>query len=297
MVKRISLKFSFLFFTAVSAFSQSYPSISYLDVRDVLFVQLEQEILQVYSGKSSPDLAFFSHTLKENTNIFSIASAIGLPVETIATLNRIPGSGTVKKGTTILLVNIPGIFISVKPNNNLEHLIYSRGDLNLSVFTKYGIYHPQKTFTAYFLPHSRFNPVELGFFLGIYFHFPVDSRRITSYFGIRNSIKDGSKEFHHGIDIGVSIGSDVYAARSGKVIKTGCSEVYGNYIIIEHDNEYQTLYGHLREIYVKKNQKVSSGEIIALSGNTGFTSGPHLHFEVRKNGKRQNPSDVFPGQL
>lgn len=297
MAKRKVLLSSFLLILLCPLQGQTYPALEYLDVRDPLFSQIEKEIIDIFAGKANPDLSLFKYTLPGETSIFTIAAALSLPVETIATLNRINSTMPIPDGTTVLLPNIPGLFIAEYPENDLEYLLYSRGELLLENLSILKIRHESGTFTSFFLPFERFNPVELGYFLGVYFRFPVDSDNITSYFGMRESIRDGSPEFHHGIDIGVPVGSNIYAAREGTVLKTGYSSVYGYYIIIGHDNEYQTLYGHLSEILVSLNRKVFSGDIIALSGNTGFTSGPHLHFEVRKNGERRDPASVFPNKL
>lgn len=97
------------------------------------------------------------------------------------------------------------------------------------------------------------------------------------------------KQNHKGIDIASLYGSDVYSAAKGKVIFAGQKSGYGNCIIIEHGNGLATLYGHLSKILVKTNQSLKSGEIIAKSGNSGRSTGPHLHYEVRKNNTPINP--------
>ncbi|AEM74723.1 peptidoglycan DD-metalloendopeptidase family protein [Caldicellulosiruptor acetigenus] len=106
---------------------------------------------------------------------------------------------------------------------------------------------------------------------------------LTSRFGYRG------REFHEGIDLAVPWGSNVYAADGGVVEFAGWSGGYGKLIIINHQNGYQTYYGHLSRFLVNPGQKVAKGQLIAKSGSTGRSTGPHLHFEVRKNGVPQNP--------
>ncbi|WP_039767124.1 peptidoglycan DD-metalloendopeptidase family protein [Caldicellulosiruptor sp. F32] len=106
---------------------------------------------------------------------------------------------------------------------------------------------------------------------------------LTSRFGYRG------REFHEGIDLAMPWGSNVYAADGGVVEFTGWSGGYGKLVIINHKNGYQTYYGHLSRILVSPGQKVAKGQLIAKSGSTGRSTGPHLHFEVRKNGVPQNP--------
>ena len=94
---------------------------------------------------------------------------------------------------------------------------------------------------------------------------------------------------HKGIDIASPYGSDVFCAAKGKVVFAGQKGGYGNCVIVEHGNGLATLYGHLSKVIVKANQEVTVGELIAKSGNSGRSTGPHLHYEVRKNNTPINP--------
>ncbi len=106
---------------------------------------------------------------------------------------------------------------------------------------------------------------------------------LTSRFGQRWSRQ------HQGIDIGAATGTPIKAADGGKVIFAGWKGTYGKLVIINHENGYTTYYGHCNTIKVKNGQRVAKGEVIATVGNTGRSTGPHLHFEVRKNGVAVNP--------
>lgn len=115
------------------------------------------------------------------------------------------------------------------------------------------------------------------------------SSRITSQYGYR--ILFGVRDFHTGIDIGATHGSNIVAAESGTVILAnyGWNGGYGNYIIINHGNGITTRYAHASKLYVSAGQTVSKGQVIAAVGTTGNSTGPHLHFEVRTNGTHKNP--------
>ena len=115
------------------------------------------------------------------------------------------------------------------------------------------------------------------------------SSRITSPYGYR--ILFGVRDFHTGIDIGASTGTNIVAAESGTVILAsyGWNGGYGNYIIINHGNGITTRYAHASQLYVSPGQTVSKGQVIAAVGTTGNSTGPHLHFEVRINGSHTNP--------
>lgn len=106
---------------------------------------------------------------------------------------------------------------------------------------------------------------------------------LTSRFGYRG------REYHTGVDLAGSTGSAIKAADGGTVIFAGRSGNYGNIVKISHGNGLETWYAHCSKLYVSKGQKVAKGEVIAAVGSTGRSTGPHLHFEVRKNGVPQNP--------
>lgn len=121
------------------------------------------------------------------------------------------------------------------------------------------------------------------------FMWPVpSSRRISSSFGQR-----GSKH-HDGIDIPASRGANVIASDDGKVAYSGRMRGYGNIVVIKHSGGYHTVYAHNQKNFARKGQKVSKGEVIALVGSTGRSSGPHVHFEIRKNNRSRNPATYLP---
>lgn len=123
------------------------------------------------------------------------------------------------------------------------------------------------------------------------FCMPTDSRRITSNFGTRWGRK------HKGLDIKVYIGDTIRAAFSGKVrIVRYEGRGYGNYVVIRHPNGLETVYGHLSKHLVKENDEVRAGEPIGLGGNTGRSTGSHLHFETRLCGVALNPALMFDFQ-
>lgn len=123
-------------------------------------------------------------------------------------------------------------------------------------------------------------------------HWPVRGR-ISSSFGYRIHPLRFRRIFHEGIDIAVPTGSSVKAAASGKVIFAGNRSGYGKTIIINHGSGLQTLYAHNSKLHVKAGQWVEKGQLICSSGNTGSSTGPHLHFEVRENGRPKNPLDYL----
>ena len=119
---------------------------------------------------------------------------------------------------------------------------------------------------------------------------PVDSRYITSTVGGRTSPGGIGSTNHKGTDIGrVGYTSPIYAAKSGTVIVSQYSSSYGNYVVISHGSGNTTLYGHMSSRKVQAGQYVNQGDVIGITGSTGHSTGPHLHFEITENGMRINP--------
>ena len=119
---------------------------------------------------------------------------------------------------------------------------------------------------------------------------PVDSRYITSTVGGRTSPGGVGSTNHKGTDIGrVGYNSKIYAAKAGTVIVSQYSSSYGNYVVISHGSGNTTLYGHMSSRKVKVNDYVNQGDVIGITGSTGNSTGPHLHFEITENGERINP--------
>lgn len=112
---------------------------------------------------------------------------------------------------------------------------------------------------------------------------------VTSYFGMRLHPITKTWRNHTGIDIGASSGTSIKAADGGEVIYAGWLGAYGNAIIIDHGGGMQTVYGHCSKLLVSKGSNVDKGDVIGRVGSTGWSTGPHLHFEIRKNGVPIDP--------
>ncbi len=118
---------------------------------------------------------------------------------------------------------------------------------------------------------------------------PESKARITSTFGPRNHPVLNRKRMHNGIDFGSGMNANVYSAADGRVKLAQYSNSFGNWIIVEHENGYTSVYAHLNSFKAKKGDVVKKGDLIGLTGSTGRSTGPHLHYEVRLNGTPVNP--------
>ena len=123
---------------------------------------------------------------------------------------------------------------------------------------------------------------------------PVDGARISSGFGMRFHPVLGYTRMHKGIDFAVPVGTPVMAAGSGTIATEGWVNGYGNFMVINHGDDYSTAYGHLSRFApgIHRGSHVHQGEVVAYSGNTGLTTGPHLHYEIRVDNVQVNPLKV-----
>jgi murein DD-endopeptidase MepM/ murein hydrolase activator NlpD len=121
------------------------------------------------------------------------------------------------------------------------------------------------------------------------FHWPLDQRGIIT----RGQVGPGPRdETHSGLDIAVPIGTPIRASGGGIVTELGEDAEYGLFVILDHPDEYQSLYGHASRLLVAEGDTVAAGQVIALAGSTGRSTGPHLHFEIRRGARAIDPRTV-----
>ena len=123
---------------------------------------------------------------------------------------------------------------------------------------------------------------------------PVANARISSTYGMRTNPVYGYESFHKGLDFAAPLNSPILASGSGTVELAGWFDIYGNCIILRHNNGYKTLYGHMNAYGkgIKKGVRVKQGQVIGYIGSTGMSTGPHLHYEVILNDVKINPASV-----
>ena len=124
-----------------------------------------------------------------------------------------------------------------------------------------------------------------------------DLTRVASGYGMRMHPILKYRKMHNGMDFTASTGTAIYATGDGVVIKASRATGFGNVVYVNHGFGYQTRYAHMSKFNTKKGRKVKRGDIIGYVGNTGLSSGPHLHYEVHKNGKVINPVNFYHGDL
>lgn len=236
-----------------------------------------------------PELKFYTYRLQEKENFWIVLSKCSLDMDTLMSVNNLTSPYQVGPGTVLYIPNMRGIIVQGKERELIKRMLMEE-----KIETRY-IKTLNKTATLdkkfLFIPCGKVSRLERSLFLGTAFLSPVSGGKKTSEFGTRKDpFNSKRKEFHKGIDVACSIGTDIRASRNGRVVFCGWEEGYGNLVIIEHEFGYQSYYGHLGKFKVRVGDIVTTNQVIALSGNTGRSTGPHLHFEIRKNGQSLNPS-------
>ncbi|MDA3939384.1 MAG: M23 family metallopeptidase [Spirochaetia bacterium] len=264
---------------------------------DILFRQITDDIASYYrnseQNKTLRPLQIYRVSLKTKSTIFELAARFNLPYETITTLNQLNKPDILLPGKNLLISNTPGIFLPLYPKSDIEFMIRSwRSTEDAIKFVLNGDI--QNTY--FFLAGEKFHKLERSFFLGLMFRFPLPTGIISSHFGARVNPITGNSNYHNGIDIAAPEGTEIMAARSGTIQTIDYNDICGNFISIKHENNYKTLYCHLKNVLVQLNQQVQSGMIIGTVGSTGMTTGPHLHFEIRNSGSPRDPSLMILGK-
>jgi murein DD-endopeptidase MepM/ murein hydrolase activator NlpD len=298
---------SLVLLLAAAAGFADYPEIQELSPRDLLFKQLQQDLQSYFVAVSRhPDLRAAEEELPPlrlylfrnpgRTDLFSLAARLNVPYDTLATLNGLGNPGALERREAVLVPNSPGVFAPRTPESSFEEILCSVSSSERSGGEQVTVSTGGRLRPYLFFRGASFTAVERAYFLNILFRFPLPFWRITSGYGPRESPMGGGKEFHQGLDLAAPVGTEVYAARDGEVAAQGYDPVLGNMILLSHEGGYQTVYGHLAQILVGLHQKVRSGMIIGSVGTTGYSTGPHLHFEVRRSGSPRDPLPLLPAQ-
>jgi murein DD-endopeptidase MepM/ murein hydrolase activator NlpD len=143
-----------------------------------------------------------------------------------------------------------------------------------------------------FLPGAKMRSEDIKLAIGDFFIYPLRAR-MTSPFGWRNDPFTGARRYHAALDLAAGMGTPVKASMAGKVATVGLNSVYGKYIILSHGNGFQTMYAHLSAVSVPQDSYVNQGAKIGEVGSTGYSTGPHLHFAIYKNGRAVNPLEFL----
>ncbi len=241
-------------------------------------------------------VSFQTYKVQKGDTISGIAKKFGLGnISTLISVNDIGNVRSLCAGQKLKIPSMDGITYKVKSGESLASIasknnISQDAILDVNDLTNETLQVGQ----VIFLPGAKLDQKTLNLAMGDQFIIPIKaSYRISSPFGARLDPITGKKSYHKGQDFACPTGTPIYSSMGGKVIFSGETWLYGKHIIIDHGNGYQTLYAHMSKIIATKGTYVTQGTRIGLVGNTGYSTGPHLHFTVYKNGNPVNPMAVL----
>lgn len=296
------------FFKSISVRQFSLEEKNLLDLSMEKFVLLQgtdtsvsgEESLAYDLGVTIPQIlqpvSFSTYKVGSGDNITNITKKFGLSnISTIIGVNAIPNARLLQAGQKLVIPSIDGLFHTVQAGENLESIakkydVTLENILDVNDLTTEVIHKGDKLF----IPGARLDSVALREAMGETFKCPIYARwRMSSAFGPRIDPIANVKSFHTGMDFACPSGTQIHCAMAGKVVFTGYNNIYGNYVIVNHGNGYQSLYAHMLKYIVKTGQWVDQGTKLGTVGSTGYSTGPHLHLSIYKNGKLVNPASLI----
>jgi LysM repeat protein len=228
-------------------------------------------------------------TVSPGDTISEIAQQYLLELDTILSFNGIQNVHRLQVGKQLKIPNLDGVMHTVRRGDSLSSIAQGFG---VSVNTILDVNNLQSDVIQpgdeLFVPGGRMNDIERKRILGELFVYPTRGR-LTSRYGWRISPFTGIRSFHNGVDLANAVGTPVWASMEGVVKSVGYNQAYGNYIILNHRGGYQTLYGHMDTVSVKTGQRVAQRRRLGTMGNTGYSTGSHLHFSIYRWGSTLDP--------
>jgi len=249
------------------------------------------------SGKVfTQPVTYQTYKVRSGDTISTIARKFGLSnISTLISVNDIGNVRQLAAGQKLKIPSMDGIVYTVKKGDSINSIV----DKNKISITELLDVNDLSSETlsvgqVLFLPGAAMDSKSLQNAMGELFSMPIKNKfRWTSPFGPRIDPISGKRSSHTGVDMAAPTGTPIYASMSGRVSYSGVSNVFGIYVIINHGNGYQTMYAHMSKSLATKGQWVSQGTKIGLVGSTGYSTGPHLHFMVYKNGNLIDPKSVL----
>jgi len=289
-----------------------------LEVMEAEFRPIGYNLRDIRQGEApisdlSPDLTFENDNLnltdtfswseykvQPGDTVSGIAEKYSLSMGSIIAFNQLNEAWNLRSGRILKIPNMDGVPYTIQKGDTIsaiatkmkvpQNAILDANDIvNENITAGKIIFIPGGKMDSNALSQAIKRPVVEKMI------YPVNNRRITSNYGWREDPVNpvaGQMTFHRAVDLAGKMGDPVKAVLKGSVLHVDNNRNLGNFIILKH-GEYQTLYAHLSAVSVKAGQEVSQGQVIGRVGETGYTTGPHLHFEVFRNGNRINPLELL----
>lgn len=265
---------------------------------------LSPDLCLLYKEYKDQREEVISYTVKKGDTLISIAAGFGVDIASIIESNGIKNPNLIHPGQKLNFPSVSGLLYTVVQGDELSALAEKyQVDLETIWFANALDSGNLEPGSKLVLPGAKLPdpPITTKVSSRGLLASPVATLNvsvpgliwpllgnISSGFGMRGS------RFHRGVDITGKLGKSIYAAASGTVVASGWQGSYGYMVEIRHNDQVSTLYAHASRLLVKKGDYVEQGQAIARVGSTGYSTGPHLHFEVKVNGKQINPRSVLP---
>ncbi len=285
-----------LLLCAILIYWRTTPS-TIINIADIhkpqeLVVQDTYEISSKHVGAPSyaPNIQTSTIQVNAGMTLSDLAIEYDISLDTLITWNGIQDVRYVRAGDTLAIPNKNGVLHTVQNGESIHSIAEQYSIKRVAILDSNNL----QTSTIHrgdtlFIPGAKLDPFVLGLALGTSFLTPVKGR-LTSDYGYRISPITGKRHFHYGIDIANRTGTPIVAVANGYVAYTEKNNPsLGQVIILKHPQGFQSLYGHLSKIHVKRGDRITRGHVLGLVGNTGQSTGPHLHFTLIYNNKPVNP--------
>jgi murein DD-endopeptidase MepM/ murein hydrolase activator NlpD len=267
----------------------SYAGLPLREQQDQDSEEMPLDMMEVFKWQS--------YKVKRGDSVFKIARDHAVSMDAIIASNGMTNAKKLYEGQELRIPNMDGIPYAVKRGDSLLKISGSLGVPLTAILDANDIESDDiSPGTVLFIPGARMKTEDLRLALGEFFKYPIRGK-LSSPFGWRNDPFTGVRRYHAAIDLAASTGTTVKASMDGRVATAGYNATYGKFIILSHSNGFQTLYAHLNATSVSQGSYVSQGAKIGEVGSTGYSTGPHLHFAVYKNGKAVNPLDFLNSGL
>ena len=240
-----------------------------------------------------PILQLQPYRVVSGDTLSGLAARFGVTLDTIISFNKIKRARDLRVGREMIIPGASGVRYAVRRGDNLSRIAINHGvelstlldvnDLERDLIT------PGQILV---IPGGRLSENALNRVIGHLFVWPARGR-LTSRYGYRNDPFTGIRKFHNGVDVANAPGTAIMAAMGGKVAMVGYNGNYGRYLIVRHQDGFQTLYAHLQKIVVERGQSVRQGQRLGGMGNTGYSTANHLHFSIFHHGKHVDPLSLL----
>jgi murein DD-endopeptidase MepM/ murein hydrolase activator NlpD len=246
---------------------------------------------------SAPQISLaieIQHKVKAGETLTRIAKKYGVPIKSIAQANNLKSIDHLQIGEKLVIPVDAKTLNAGGSADGTWHTIQP-GDTLISIARKHNIKDWKELQKINNISSPKHLKIGQEIFVpdGDSIGFAIPLRvglAVTSHYGYRKHPVTRHYRLHEGIDFRASIGTRIYASKTGTVTYAARKGGYGKTVSIQHEDDFSTSYGHLSRIYVSVGDFVRQGQVIGLSGNTGISTGPHLHFEIRYKGKSENPA-------